>query len=32
MGRIDIHCEFCQQPYLFERTDIEALFPERHLQ
>ncbi len=32
MGRIDIHCEFCQQPYLFERSDIEALFPERHLQ
>ena len=30
MGRIDIHCEFCQQPYLFERSDIETLFPERH--
>lgn len=32
MGRIDIHCEFCQQPYHFERADVEELFPERHLQ
>lgn len=31
-GSINIVCEFCQQPYEFDRAQIEALFPERHPQ
>lgn len=30
MNKISINCEFCQQHYSFNRTEIEALFPERH--
>lgn len=30
-GKIDITCEFCQQNYVFDRPQVEALFPERNL-
>ena len=29
-AKISINCEFCQQHYSFGRSEIEALFPERH--
>lgn len=28
-GKIDITCEFCQQNYVFDRPQVEELFPER---
>lgn len=31
-GRIDVNCDFCNQPYKFERAEIDDLFPERRLQ
>lgn len=30
-GKIDITCEFCQQNYVFDKAQVEELFPERQL-
>lgn len=29
-GRIDITCEFCQQNYVFDKAQVQDLFPEKH--
>ncbi|WP_430460625.1 Hsp33 family molecular chaperone HslO [Thalassolituus sp. LLYu03] len=29
-GKIDITCEFCQQNYVFDKAQVDELFPERH--
>lgn len=31
-GKVSINCDFCQQAYSFDRSQIEELFPEHNLQ
>lgn len=31
-GKISINCDFCQQAYSFDQTQVEELFPEQNLQ